>query len=420
MTADAVGALDGLVIADFGRVLAGPYATMILADLGAEVVKIERPGVGDDTRSWGPPWVGDESSYFLSVNRNKKSVTLDLREREDLESARELVRNADVVVQNFLPGTMDRLGLGYDAVREMNPRAVYCSISGFGGNNSLPGYDLLIQAVGGLMSITGPDPKTPTKVGVAVVDDIVAALTKAAAWLGLVRQERGHAPEALAAFDHALRRRPTYAEALSEKAELIWAVAWQTRQQARNAVARYIDGFYNPVRRHSALDFKRPIQFERTGQNYVLLTPKHDAINRGPASRRVIERLMAGPRRAGDCWWRRAAAPSPPPAAWVRLRSRPGAGHARRQRRPPCRAGHARRGEGVREAVGPPRRRRERARERRARGPGHMLAAGHMAHKLAFLGCAHIHLRATWSHAGRSPRWASRRRTHRGARHRPR
>ncbi|KAK1784549.1 hypothetical protein P4O66_022158 [Electrophorus voltai] len=115
---------------------------MILADLGAEVVKIERPGVGDDTRSWGPPWVGDESSYFLSVNRNKKSVTLDLREREDLESARELVRNADVVVQNFLPGTMDRLGLGYDA------------------------------AVGGLMSITGPDPKTPTKVGVAVVDVI--------------------------------------------------------------------------------------------------------------------------------------------------------------------------------------------------------------------------------------------------------
>ncbi|GAA3201064.1 hypothetical protein GCM10020255_105690 [Rhodococcus baikonurensis] len=116
--------------------------------------------------------MGDESSYFLSVNRNKKSVTLDLREREDLESARELVRSADVVVQNFLPGTMDRLGLGYDAVREMNPRAVYCSISGFGGDNSLPGYDLLIQAVGGLMSITGPDSKTPTKVGVAVVDVI--------------------------------------------------------------------------------------------------------------------------------------------------------------------------------------------------------------------------------------------------------
>ncbi|MGC0365912.1 crotonobetainyl-CoA:carnitine CoA-transferase CaiB-like acyl-CoA transferase [Rhodococcus sp. 27YEA15] len=166
------GALDGLVIADFGRVLAGPYATMILADLGAEVIKIERPGVGDDTRAWGPPWVGEESSYFLSVNRNKKSVTLDLRERADVESARDLVRRADVVVQNFLPGTMDRLGLGYDAVREMNPHTVYCSISGFGANNSLPGYDLLIQAVGGLMSITGPDAATPTKVGVAVVDII--------------------------------------------------------------------------------------------------------------------------------------------------------------------------------------------------------------------------------------------------------
>jgi crotonobetainyl-CoA:carnitine CoA-transferase CaiB-like acyl-CoA transferase len=166
------GALDGLVIADFGRVLAGPYATMILADLGAEVIKIERPGVGDDTRSWGPPWVGEESSYFLSVNRNKKSVTLDLRDAQDLEVAQDLVRTADVVVQNFLPGTMDRLGLGYDAAREMNPSIVYCSISGFGGNNSLPGYDLLIQAVGGLMSITGPDPRSPTKVGVAVVDVI--------------------------------------------------------------------------------------------------------------------------------------------------------------------------------------------------------------------------------------------------------
>lgn len=166
------GALDGLVIADFGRVLAGPYATMILADFGAEVIKIERPGVGDDTRSWGPPWVGAESSYFLSVNRNKKSVTLDLRDAHDLEAAQDLVRTADVVVQNFLPGTMDRLGLGYDAAREMNPSIVYCSISGFGGNNSLPGYDLLIQAVGGLMSITGPDPHSPTKVGVAVVDVI--------------------------------------------------------------------------------------------------------------------------------------------------------------------------------------------------------------------------------------------------------
>ncbi|WP_174565226.1 CaiB/BaiF CoA transferase family protein [Rhodococcus zopfii] len=168
----AIGALDGLVIADFGRVLAGPYATMLLGDLGAEVVKVERPGVGDDTRRWGPPWVGDESSYFLGVNRNKLPMSLDLSGPEGLAEARRLVERADVVVENFMPGTMDRLGLGYEEVRAINPGIVYASITGFGGHNDLPGYDLLIQAVGGLMSITGPDAATPTKVGVAVVDVI--------------------------------------------------------------------------------------------------------------------------------------------------------------------------------------------------------------------------------------------------------
>ncbi|MFD4369946.1 CaiB/BaiF CoA transferase family protein [Rhodococcus sp. NPDC058521] len=180
------GALDGLVIADFGRVLAGPYATMLLADFGAEVVKIERPGLGDDTRSWGPPWVDDQSSYFLGVNRNKKSVALDLSDPADLASARQLVERADVVVENFLPGTMDRLGLGYDAVRQLNSDIVYCSVTGFGGDNVLPGYDLLVQSVGGLMSITGPDPATPTKVGVAVVD-IVTGLHAALGILAALR-----------------------------------------------------------------------------------------------------------------------------------------------------------------------------------------------------------------------------------------
>ncbi|TYQ09190.1 UNVERIFIED_ORG: crotonobetainyl-CoA:carnitine CoA-transferase CaiB-like acyl-CoA transferase [Gordonia westfalica J30] len=181
-----LGALDGLVIADFGRVLAGPYATMLLADLGAEVVKVERPGVGDDTRSWGPPWVGDQSSYFLSVNRNKRSVAIDLSDPEGLEEARRLVERADVVVENFMPGTMDRLGLGYDAVASLRPDIVYCSVTGFGGNNQLPGYDLLIQAVGGLMSITGPDPQTPTKVGVAVVD-VITGLHAAVGILSALR-----------------------------------------------------------------------------------------------------------------------------------------------------------------------------------------------------------------------------------------
>lgn len=182
----ATGALDGLVIADFGRVLAGPYATMLLADLGAEVVKIERPGSGDDTRAWGPPWVGEESTYFLGVNRNKGSRAIDLRTEEGLAAARELVARADVVVENFLPGTMERLGLGYEQVAKDSPGIVYCSITGFGGDNALPGYDLLIQAVGGLMSVTGPDEHTPTKVGVAMVD-IVTGMHAALGILAALR-----------------------------------------------------------------------------------------------------------------------------------------------------------------------------------------------------------------------------------------
>ncbi len=165
------GALDGLLIADFGRVLAGPYATMMLADLGAEVVKVEQPGTGDDTRTWGPPF--DErgvATYYLSVNRNKRSEALDLRAADDLASAKELAGRADVVVENFLPGGMDRLGLGYDAVRAVNPGVVYCSITGFGQHSALAGYDLLVQAVGGLMSMTGPAPGEPIRAGVAVVD----------------------------------------------------------------------------------------------------------------------------------------------------------------------------------------------------------------------------------------------------------
>ncbi|WFN93050.1 CaiB/BaiF CoA transferase family protein [Gordonia sihwensis] len=187
MTGDgAGGALDGLLIADFGRVLAGPYATMLLADLGAEVVKIERPGSGDDTRSWGPPYAGGQATYFQAVNRNKSSLALDLRDADDLASARDLVARADVVVENFLPGVMDRLGLGYSEVAAVNPGVVYCSITGFGGHNDLPGYDLLVQAVGGLMSITGASPEEPTKVGVALVD-VVTGLHAAVGILSALR-----------------------------------------------------------------------------------------------------------------------------------------------------------------------------------------------------------------------------------------
>jgi len=166
-------ALDKLQVLDFSRVLAGPFATMLLADLGATVTKIERPGTGDDTRTWGPPYdPRGEATYFQSVNRNKHSVVLDLGDPGDLAQAHALTVEADVVVENFRPGVMERLGLGYDDLRANNARLVYCSITGFGRGEgaALPGYDLLIQAVGGLMSITGSPGGEPQKVGVALVD----------------------------------------------------------------------------------------------------------------------------------------------------------------------------------------------------------------------------------------------------------
>ncbi|BBX71318.1 CaiB/BaiF CoA transferase family protein [Mycolicibacterium psychrotolerans] len=167
------GALDGVVVVDFSRVLAGPYATMMLGDFGADVVKVERPGSGDDTRQWGPPHdAAGVATYFNAVNRNKRSVALDLADPDDLRRARELVSGADIVVENFRAGTMEKLGLGYEDVRKIRPDVIYCSITGFGrtGGAALPGYDLLVQAVGGLMSVTGTEPGDPTKVGVALVD----------------------------------------------------------------------------------------------------------------------------------------------------------------------------------------------------------------------------------------------------------
>ncbi|MFE0858445.1 CaiB/BaiF CoA transferase family protein [Streptomyces mutabilis] len=173
--ADGTAALAGLRIADFSRVLAGPYATMLLADLGAEVVKVERPGTGDDTRAWRPPAdAAGTSTYFLGVNRNKRSVTLDLATDEGRDRARELIARSDVVVENFRPGTMAKLGLGHEELLAADPRLVYCSVTGFGtgAGAELPGYDLLVQAVGGLMSVTGEPDGEPTKTGVALVDVI--------------------------------------------------------------------------------------------------------------------------------------------------------------------------------------------------------------------------------------------------------
>jgi formyl-CoA transferase/CoA:oxalate CoA-transferase len=165
--------LDNVTVLDFTRVLAGPYCTMQLADLGARVIKIEQPGRGDDTRAWGPPFVNGESAYFLSVNRNKESVALDLKSERARPVIAALLSRADVVVENFRPGTMDKIGLGYDAIAAGHPRMVYCSISGFGQTGprrAQPGYDAMMQAEGGLMSITGPAGGSPYRLGVAIAD----------------------------------------------------------------------------------------------------------------------------------------------------------------------------------------------------------------------------------------------------------
>ncbi|HTW09833.1 MAG TPA: CoA transferase [Acidimicrobiales bacterium] len=167
------GVLSGLKVVDFSRILAGPFATMLLGDFGATVIKVERPGGGDESRSWGPPFdANGEATYFQSVNRNKESLVLDLSRPADLARALSLAVGADIVVENFRPGVMENLGLGYDRLSLANSRLIYCSVTAFGrgAGAALPGYDLLVQALGGLMSITGDPDGEPQKVGVALVD----------------------------------------------------------------------------------------------------------------------------------------------------------------------------------------------------------------------------------------------------------
>ena len=192
MVATSTAALSGLRVIDFSRVLAGPYATMMLADFGADVIKVESPA-GDDTRQWKPPVdANGNATYFASVNRNKRSIVLDLKSEAGLAKARELALGADVLVENFRTGVMDRLGLGQQVLREANPRLVYCSITGFGNHEgaAMPGYDLLVQAVGGLMSVTGPESGEPSKVGVALIDVLTGMNALAGVLLALRERDR--------------------------------------------------------------------------------------------------------------------------------------------------------------------------------------------------------------------------------------
>ncbi|MBI3648703.1 MAG: CoA transferase, partial [Actinobacteria bacterium] len=186
--------LSGLRILDLSRVLAGPLCTQILGDLGADVVKVERPGEGDDTRHWGPPFAGEDAAYFLSLNRNKRSVAIDLTTPEGAEATRKLAGGSDVLIENFRPGLMARFGLGLDDLHERNPRLITCSLTGFGDDApetaARPGYDIIVQALSGLMSITGERGGEPTKVGVALLDVITGLYSAIGILAALQERER--------------------------------------------------------------------------------------------------------------------------------------------------------------------------------------------------------------------------------------
>jgi crotonobetainyl-CoA:carnitine CoA-transferase CaiB-like acyl-CoA transferase len=188
--------LEGIKVLDLTRYLAGPYCTMILGDLGAEVVKVEQPTTGDGSRQWGPPFIHGESAYFLSINRNKKSVTINLRTEKGREIARRMASRYDVLIENYRPGIVQKLGLDYETVRKSNPKLIYCSISGFGQTGPYrekPSYDIVGQAMGGLMSLTGEKNRPPVKIGVAI-SDIFAGMYAAIAILSalIVRTTQGH------------------------------------------------------------------------------------------------------------------------------------------------------------------------------------------------------------------------------------
>jgi crotonobetainyl-CoA:carnitine CoA-transferase CaiB-like acyl-CoA transferase len=187
------GPLDGLTVIDLTRVLSGPYCTMLLADMGARVIKVEQPDRGDDTRGWGPPFVGTESAYFLSINRNKESLTLDLKSADGRDLLFRLLERADVLVENFRPGAMSRLGLGHESVTSRFPRVIYCSISGFGQTGPRrdhPGYDAVIQGEGGLMSITGEPEGPPLRLGVAIADIVSGMFAAHGVSLALLARAR--------------------------------------------------------------------------------------------------------------------------------------------------------------------------------------------------------------------------------------
>lgn len=250
--------LSGVKVLDISRVLTGPFCTMLLSDLGAEVIKIEMPGEGDETRSWGPPYLEGESAYYLSINRNKKSVTLNIKSKEGLKILMDLAAKCDVILENFLPGTVKRLGVDYDSIRSVNPEIIYCSISGFGQTGpycTAPAYDLLLQGVGGLMSITGEKDGEPVRIGVALID-IGAGMYAAMGIMSalMVKKETGKGQY----IDVSL---------------LGTEVSWLTYM-----ASNYLASGKNPVRMGSAHPSIVPYQAYRAKDKYFILAVGNDSI----------------------------------------------------------------------------------------------------------------------------------------------
>ncbi|MBW8729187.1 MAG: CoA transferase [Inquilinus limosus] len=264
MTDSPAGALAGLKVLDLTRVLAGPSATQILGDLGADVVKVERPGVGDDTRKWGPPFLQDgdgadtsESAYYLSANRNKRSIAIDFTEGDGRALLRRLVAEADVLVENYKLGDLARYGLGYDDLKDEFPALIYCSITGFGQTGpyaARAGYDYLVQAMGGIMSLTGPVDGEPMKVGVAIAD----LMTGAYAAVGI-----------LAALDH---RRRTGRGQMVDMALLDTQVAWLS-----NAGQYYLTSGVPTPRTGNGHPTIVPYQAFRASDEYLILAVGNDS-----------------------------------------------------------------------------------------------------------------------------------------------
>ncbi|MBX5445746.1 MAG: CoA transferase [Sphaerobacter sp.] len=252
------GPFAGVRVLDLSRILSGPYCTMVLADYGAEVIKVERPGAGDDTRHWGPPFIGGESGYFLSINRNKKSITVDMSTPEGREIIYRLARTADVAIENFRPGTADRLGIGYERLRQENPSIIYCSISGFGQTGPYrdrPGYDALAQAMSGMMAITGEPDGPPMKHGMSIAD------IGAGMW-------------AVFAIAAALYHRERTGEGQAIDVSLLDAqLSWLTY-----AAGNYFASGKNPGRYGSAHPNIVPYQPFATADGYIMLAVGNDRL----------------------------------------------------------------------------------------------------------------------------------------------